>query len=93
MADLRKIGMEGFALIDKYYGPQRRSTATTTTTADAFAAVAATRRERCCVVFQVPHDNMEERPAPPTIHGGSGIAANYHKGKPQHRSWSRPIKF
>lgn len=25
MADLRKIGLEGFALIDKFYGPTRRS--------------------------------------------------------------------
>ncbi|QHO06728.1 uncharacterized protein DS421_14g457310 [Arachis hypogaea] len=55
-ADLRKIGAEGFALIEKYYGPQTRTAANT---ADA-SFPAAARRERYWVVHQVvPKDGME----------------------------------
>ena len=85
-ADLRKIGAEGFALIDKFYGPHRRTSAT-----DAFPA----RRERCCVVHQVPNDEMEE-PAlnsrEAAVHFGGVAAVNYPKGKPQNRWRGRPVK-
>lgn len=51
--DLKKIGVEGFALIDKFYGPPRRSTSAH----DAFPG----RRQGCnWVVYQVPNDEMEE---------------------------------
>lgn len=46
-ADLRKIGLEGFALIDKYYGPTRN---------DAFSG----RREGFWVVHQVPNGDKEK---------------------------------
>ncbi|KAL2340974.1 hypothetical protein Fmac_008914 [Flemingia macrophylla] len=48
-ADLRKIGLEGFALIDKFYGPPRRGN-------DAFQG----RRERTWVVHQVPNAVIED---------------------------------
>ena len=84
-ADLRKIGAEAFALIDKVYGP--RSSAS-----DAFPA----RRERTWVFHQVPNGEMQEPPMNSTeaaIHYGGIAVVNYGhpKGKPQNR-WGRPIK-
>jgi len=87
-ADLRKIGAEGFALIDKFYGPPRKSSGN-----DAWHLHG--RRERCCVVYQVPNDAMDEssvigmEPAGPFV----GIAVGgYAKPKPQNR-WGRVFKF
>ncbi|KAK7412920.1 hypothetical protein VNO78_04680 [Psophocarpus tetragonolobus] len=54
-ADLGKIGAEGFALIDKFYGPPRRNSNGN----DAFHG----RRERCWVVFQVPNNDVMEESA------------------------------
>ncbi|TKY72571.1 hypothetical protein E2542_SST01312 [Spatholobus suberectus] len=54
-ADLRKIGIEGFDLIDKIYGPSRRSSSGS----DAFHG----RREHCWVVYEVPNDHVREEPA------------------------------
>ncbi|KAK7412921.1 hypothetical protein VNO78_04681 [Psophocarpus tetragonolobus] len=90
-AEMRKIAEEGFALIDKFYGPPRRSSCN-----DAFHG----RRERCWVVYQVPKPNNDvmdresafigmDTPAP-----FSGTpAVNYPKVKPQNRYWGRPLKF
>ncbi|KAL2340971.1 hypothetical protein Fmac_008911 [Flemingia macrophylla] len=50
-SELRKIGLEGFALIDKLYGPSRRSPAND--------ALIPGRREGCWVVHQVS-DLIEE---------------------------------
>ena len=86
-ADLRKIGVEGFDLIDKLYGPPRRSSAT-----DAFPG----RRDGTWVVHQVPNGEMQEPPInsrEAAVHFGGIAVVNYcyHKGKPQNR-WGRPIK-
>ncbi|KAK7329486.1 hypothetical protein VNO77_23655 [Canavalia gladiata] len=87
-ADLRKIGAEGFALIDKFYGPSRRSNAN-----DAFQG----RRERSWVVYHLPNDFMEQ----PSVNFNSNDAAfhyagisvvNYSKGKPQNR-WNSPFQI
>ncbi|CAJ1963340.1 unnamed protein product [Sphenostylis stenocarpa] len=87
-ADLRQIGAEGFALIDKFYGPPRRSSGID-------AVYLHGRRERCSVVYQVPKDVMDEssvigkEPVGPF----SGISVvNYPKPKPQNR-WGRPFKL
>ncbi|TKY72572.1 hypothetical protein E2542_SST01313 [Spatholobus suberectus] len=85
-ADLRKIGIEGFDLIDKLYGPSRRSSGS-----DVFHG----RRERCWVVYQVPNDVMEEpvlNSKEAALHFAGISVVNYPKGKPQNR-WGRPIKF
>ncbi|QCE13291.1 hypothetical protein DEO72_LG11g284 [Vigna unguiculata] len=72
--DLRQIGAEGFALIEKFYGPARRNNGS-----DAFHLHG--RRERCCVVYQVPKDLMDE-----------SSVGGYTKPKPSNR-WGRPFKF
>ncbi|WVZ18893.1 hypothetical protein V8G54_006215 [Vigna mungo] len=51
--DLRQIAAEGFALIDTFYGPGRRSSGSD-------ALYLHGRRERCCVVYQMPKDVMNE---------------------------------
>lgn len=87
-ADLRKIGVEGFALIDKFYGPPRRNSGN-----EAFQYG---RRERLWVVYPVPNDLVDE----PTMNNSKDAAfhhagvsvVNYPKGKPQNR-WDRPFKF
>ncbi|KAK7303755.1 hypothetical protein RJT34_14669 [Clitoria ternatea] len=72
MADLRKIGLEGFALIDKFYGPPRRSSTAT-----------EGRRERNWVVYHVPNHLMED-PSVNTKDAGISLA-NYPKPKPQNQ--------
>ncbi|KAJ1407677.1 hypothetical protein SESBI_24151 [Sesbania bispinosa] len=90
-ADLRKIGLEGFALIDKFFGPPRRSLAA------ANDANFNGRRERSWVVYQVPNGEMEQpfmNSNEAAIHyGGISVVSNnnHPKGKPQNR-WGRPIK-
>ncbi|KAK7291679.1 hypothetical protein RIF29_07014 [Crotalaria pallida] len=79
-ASLRDIGLEGFALIERFYGApaaQKRSY-----TKGVFPA----RQGRWFV--QVPHDEMEE----PVMNSkevaarfGGVMAVNYFKGKPQVR--------
>ena len=76
MADLRKIGVEGFALIDKFYGPSRRRRAN-----DAFGIVQVPSGGR------EPAINSEEA----AMHYGGVMVINYPKGKPPKR-WGRPIK-
>ena len=56
-ADLWKIGAEGFALIDKFYGPSRGNSAN-----DAFHGP---RGEHCWVVYNVSNDVMEESAVDP----------------------------
>ncbi|KAI4345379.1 hypothetical protein L6164_012508 [Bauhinia variegata] len=80
-ANLREIGLEGFPLIDKFYGPPRRS-------------VFPARQGRW--VVQVPSDEMDD-PAvinskdAAAIYGGVMIM-NYSNGiKTQNRSF-RPYK-
>ncbi|TKY72569.1 hypothetical protein E2542_SST01310 [Spatholobus suberectus] len=79
-ADLRKIGLEGFALIDKFYGPSRAN--------DAFPG----RREAgFWVVHQVPNGEMEK----PAVKAKEvvGIAVpNYPRGGKLQNRWGRPIK-
>ncbi|KAK7329479.1 hypothetical protein VNO77_23648 [Canavalia gladiata] len=75
-ADLRKIGMEGFALIDKFYAPSRRCSAN-----DAFHG----RRERSWV--EDPLVTLNSKDA--VFHYGGISAVNYTKGKPQNR-WGTP---
>ncbi|RDX89225.1 hypothetical protein CR513_29075, partial [Mucuna pruriens] len=83
-ADLRKIGVEGFALIDKFYSPPRRSSLN-----DAFHA----RRERSWLVYQVPNDVVAmEEPAlnskDAAFHFAGVSVVTYPKGKTQNR-WAR----
>lgn len=92
MADLRKIGLEGFALIDKLYGgtTNRRNMG-----AHDHHAFPAGRRERCWVVYQVPNDHHDmDDPASSSVstrvdHAHAPVI--HPKGKPQHR-WGRLIK-
>lgn len=89
-ADLRKIGAEGFALIDKFYGPARRNSVN-----DAFHG---RRGDRCWVVYNVSNDVMEDSAAigmeATTGHFAAKSAMNYPKaGKPEIRYWGRPLKF
>ena len=85
-ADLREIGLEGFALIDKFYGASSAPTR-------PYANRAFPARQGRWVV-QVPHDEMEE----PLMNSkevagrfGGIMAVNYFKGKPQIRC-GRPIR-
>ncbi|XP_020228793.1 uncharacterized protein LOC109809818 [Cajanus cajan] len=85
-ADLRKIGLEGFALIDKVCFPPRRSNGNAN---DAFQG----RRERTWVVHHVPNGVMEDSAEiGKEVHFAGISAVSYPKGKPQNR-WGRPIKF
>ncbi|CAL0325400.1 unnamed protein product [Lupinus luteus] len=79
-ASLRDIGLEGFALIDRFYGapaaPRRSHT----------KGVFPARKGRW--VVQVPHDELEE----PAMNSkevaarfGGVMAVTYFKGKPQLR--------
>ncbi|KAG5132791.1 hypothetical protein JHK82_023979 [Glycine max] len=74
-ADLRKIGAEGFALIDKFYGPARRNSVN-----DAFHG---RRGDRCWVVYNVSNDVMEDSAAigmeATTGHFAAKSAMNYPK--------------
>lgn len=82
-ADLRKIGEEGFALLEKFYGPTRRSSAN-----EAFHG----RRDRNWVVCQVANDQMEGPSSKDYVAlPYAGTVSRYPKGKPQNR-WGRPIK-
>ncbi|XP_027333584.1 uncharacterized protein LOC113848322 [Abrus precatorius] len=83
-ANLREIGLEGFALIDKFYGaqaaPRNRS------------GVFPARQGRW--VVQVPNDEMEELPLNSNevaARFGGIMAVNYFKGKQQIRC-GRPIR-
>ncbi|KAL9314864.1 hypothetical protein ACSQ67_020316 [Phaseolus vulgaris] len=79
-ADLRQIGAEGFGLIEKFYGPGRRSSGND-----------ALRRERCCLVYQVSNDVVNES-CMIGMEAGGPFAGSYAKPKPQNR-WGRAFKF
>nr|KYP43499.1 hypothetical protein KK1_035066 [Cajanus cajan]KYP43501.1 hypothetical protein KK1_035068 [Cajanus cajan] len=81
-SELRKIGLEGFALIDKFYGPARRSPAS-----DAFPG----RREGFWVVHQANGEMEEPVVKTKEVCSYGAAVANYPRAKPQNR-WVRPIK-
>ena len=84
---LREIGLEGFALIDKYYGPSPRRSIN-----GSDQGVFPARQERW--VVQVPNGEMEvpflnSKDAASQL--GGIMIMNYPKGKPQNRRGNRPI--
>ncbi|KAI4345381.1 hypothetical protein L6164_012510 [Bauhinia variegata] len=78
-ANLREIGLEGFSLIDKFYGPPRRS----------HGGVFLVRQGHW--VVQVPSDEMDDPVAVINSKDAAGkyggvMIMNYSKGlKPQNR--------
>lgn len=82
MADLRKIGVEGFALIEKFYGPTSRRSSTAMMSDTKFAG----RRE-----MEEPLAAVTSKDA--AAHFGGISVVSYSKGIKSHNRWVRPIKY
>ncbi|RDX96331.1 hypothetical protein CR513_21023, partial [Mucuna pruriens] len=79
-ADLRQIGVEGFALIDRFFGPPRRSSVN-----DALGVYQVPNNH----VGTEPALNSKDA----AFHFFGISVVNYPKGKPQNHWGRRPNQF